>query len=142
MDHRNKNSKRHWSNKRFGEKKERNQFSEEEQKNQEAIKAFKQNTPECPKCHQPVTELATALADKKTGEPMHFDCVLEIVKEGEKLLPNQKINYIGQGRFAILDFPNIHDTRKFSIVKIIEWEERDKKYPWRTEIAGLYSQVK
>ena len=141
MDHR-KNSKRHWNNKRFGEKRDKIQLSEEEQKSAEAIKNFKQNTPECPKCLQPVTELATALADKKTGEPMHFDCVLDIIKENEKLLPNQKISYIGQGRFAVLDFPNIHDTRNFSIVKVIEWEERDKKFPWRTDIAGLYSQIK
>lgn len=141
MDHRNKNSRRHWNNKRF-DKKEKIHISEEEQKNQDAIKALKQNAPECPKCHQPVTELATALADKATGEPMHFDCVLETIQGNEKLLPNQKISYIGQGRFAVLNFPNIHDTRNFSIVKIIEWEERDKKYPWRAEIAGLYSQVK
>ena len=32
MDHRNKNSKRYWNNKLFGEKKDRNQISEEEQK--------------------------------------------------------------------------------------------------------------
>ena len=63
MDHRNKNSRRHWNNKRF-DKKEKIHISEEEQKNQDAIKALKQNAPECPKCHQPVTELATALADK------------------------------------------------------------------------------
>ena len=142
MDHRNKNSKRHWNNKRFNDKKDKNPVSEEEQKKIEAIKADKQNTPECPKCHQAVTELSTALADKKTGEPMHFDCVLEIIQQGEKLLPNQKISYIGQGRFAVLEFPNIHDTRNFSIVRIIEWEERDKKYPWRAEIASLYSQIR
>ena len=91
MDHRNKNSRRHWNNKRF-DKKEKNHISEEEQKNQEAIKAMKQNAPECPKCHQPVTELATALADKKTGEPMHFDCVLDIIKENEKLKKKIRMN--------------------------------------------------
>ena len=44
MDHR-KNSKRHWNNKRFGEKRDKIQLSEEEQKSAEAIKNFKQNTP-------------------------------------------------------------------------------------------------
>ena len=34
MDHRNKNSRRHWNNKRF-DKKEKNHISEEEQKNQD-----------------------------------------------------------------------------------------------------------
>ena len=40
MDHRNKNSKRHWSNRRFGEKRDRNQISEEEQKKSRSNKSF------------------------------------------------------------------------------------------------------
>lgn len=110
--------------------------------NKENSKGFKSNCLICPRCNLPITELTTALADKDSGEPVHFDCVLEYLQSTEKLLPNQKITYIGQGRFAIAYFPNIHDIRNFSLVKIIEWEPRDKTYEWRTKIAQMYSQVK
>jgi len=72
---------------------------------------------------------------------VHFDCVLQFLQNTENLDPNEKITYIGQGRFGVVHFENPHDLRKFTIIRIIEWEERDKKYPWRAEIASLYSQV-
>lgn len=142
MDHtRNRGGNRH--NNRHGQdrREKKVELTTEEIANQEAIKAMKAKTPECPMCHQPITELVTALADKESGEPVHFDCVLNKIQAEEKLMPGQKITYIGQGRFAVVYFPNVHDTRNFTIERIIEWEERDKKFEWRSEIAGLYSQV-
>lgn len=102
----------------------------------------KLDTPICPRCNEPIIDLPTALAEKTTGEPVHFDCVLKYLNETEHLKDHEKIVYIGQGRFAVAFFENPHDLRRFSIVKIIEWEERDKKYEWRNTISGLYSQVK
>ncbi len=93
-------------------------------------------------CKKPVTEISSALADKTTGEPVHFDCVLNVISERENLLPNQKITYIGQGRFAVITSDNPQDLKNFQIVRIIEWEDREKTYQWRYDIAGLYSQVK
>lgn len=144
MDHtRNRGGNHHYNNRHGQDRREKKaDLSPEEIANQEAIKAMKAKSPECPMCHQPITELVTALADKESGEPVHFDCVLNKLQEQEKLLPGQKITYIGQGRFAVVYFPNVHDTRNFQIERIIEWEERDKKYEWRSEIAGLYSQVR
>ena len=54
---------------------------------------------------------------------------------------NEKIAYIGQGRFGVLYFENPRDQRKFTIKKIIEWEDREKKSEWREELSGLYSQI-
>lgn len=108
----------------------------------DAVVHHKLETPICPRCNEPITDLPSALAEKGTNAPVHFDCVLAYLNENEKLNQNEKITYIGQGRFAVVHFENPHDTRHFNIVRIIEWEERDKKYEWRTNIAGLYSQVK
>ncbi len=150
----NRNSRRSWNNRHgASERKEdqerrearnarREALAREEQENIESIKHFKQNMPECPRCHKPITELSSALAEKGTGEPVHFDCVLEYLQSKEKLMPGQKISYIGQGRFAILYFPNVNDPKNFTIERIIEWEERDKKYEWRTQMASLFSQVR
>ena len=114
---------------------------EDMQRDLESIKELKQREVICPKCGKPIEDLVSALADKNTGAPIHFDCVLADLKERESLGENQQVTYIGQGRFAIVHFPNMQDTKKFSIVRIIEWEEKDKKFDWRQEIAGLYSQV-
>ena len=43
---------------------------------------------------------------------------------------------------AVAYFENPSDLRKFEIRKIIEWEDRDKRSPWRTDMATFFSQVK
>jgi len=96
----------------------------------------------CPKCGKRIEDVAGAINDKTAGAPVHFDCVMNELHEKEKLEQNEKIAYIGQGRFGILYFENPRDQRKFTIKKIIEVEDRDTKPEWRNEISGLYSQVK
>ncbi len=108
---------------------------------EQAIKELKEREIICPKCGKPITDMASAMADKSTGKPIHFECAMEQVSGSESLGPNEKIAYIGQGRFAVLSYENIRDQRHFSIKKIIEWENRDSKPEWRSEMSGLFSQV-
>ena len=54
---------------------------------------------------------------------------------------NEKVAYIGQGRFAVLHYENIRDQRHFTIKKIIEWESREEQSQWREELSGLYSKI-
>ena len=96
----------------------------------------------CPVCNQPISDMASAIADKKTGLPAHFDCILNQIKAGETVGENEKISYIGQGRFAVLYFENPRDQRHFTIKKIIEYEDKEQKAGWRDELSELYSQVK
>lgn len=106
-----------------------------------AIQQVKARVIECPVCGQPITDIANAMADKTSGAPVHFDCVLEQVKKTEPTGENEKISYIGQGRFAVLYYENPRDQRHFTIKKIIEWENREQKSQWREELSGLYSKV-
>ena len=97
---------------------------------EEAIRAFKsENRPVCAHCGQPITDMASALA-------------LEILGGQEKLGEGEKISYIGQGRFGVVYFPNVHDVKHFTIRKIIEWEDKEHRLPWRDEMSELYSHVK
>ena len=116
--------------------------AEEEKERVKAIQEVKAREVICPICNQPITEIASAIADKKTGKPAHFDCILNSVKSTEKVGENEKISYIGQGRFAVLYFENPRDQRHFTIKKIIEYENKDQKAEWRDELSSLYSQVK
>ena len=117
--------------------------SKEIQENEKAIRAFKENAPVCEICGQPILDISSALSGKMNGNPVHFDCVLNKISENEKPGPNEKITYIGQGRFAVIYFENPRDTKHFSIRKTIEWEPREQERgSWRNEMSGLYSQVK
>lgn len=114
---------------------------EEQQKKDAAIRELKQREVVCPVCGKTIEDLTSAVSDKATGKPAHFDCILEQLNKSEALGENDKVTYIGQGRFAVLHFDNPRDLKSFKIIKTIEWESREKKLDWRDEMSGLFSQV-
>lgn len=127
---------------------EKNQFQhipsenlEALKKKEEAIQALKAREIICPLCNKPVSEISSAIQDKTSGNPVHFECVMEKLTQSEPVGQNEKICYIGQGRFGILYFENPRDQRHFTIKKIIEWESRETKSDWREEVSSLFSQV-
>jgi hypothetical protein len=99
----------------------------------------------------------SAIADKDTGVPVHFDCVSARIAFGEKLEKGETVAYIGGGRFGIVSFGGSAQgktgapqenrqernspqaARDFSIRKIIEWEKMDKRAEWRSLICEHYS---
>ncbi len=112
------------------------------ERREEQIPLPKLPTPTCPRCGQPIQDITSALADREGGAPVHFDCVLSFLQGAENLAASEKLAYIGHGRFAVVVFENPSDTRKFRIVRTIEWENRETAASWRADIAGLFSQVK
>ncbi|MCL2266770.1 MAG: hypothetical protein FWC17_03255, partial [Treponema sp.] len=63
-------------------------------------------TPDCPWCGKQIKDISTAICDKESGKPVHFDCVLMRLTETEKLDPNDGICYIGGGRFGVVHYNN------------------------------------
>jgi hypothetical protein len=112
--------------------------------NEKAIKEFRLNKIVCARCGSPIENISESLCDKRSGEPVHFDCVVSFLGEQEKITRAERIIYIGKGRFAVAFYPNQHDDKNFSIRRIIEWEEPASvaQSEWRREISGLFSQVK
>jgi hypothetical protein len=104
--------------------------------------------PDCPYCGKPIKDMSTAIADKNSGEPVHFECVAARIAEGETLESGDSVTYIGGGRFGIVHFPGMirksndgHDTRNFQIKKIFEWEDKENRAPWRKDIGDHFSVV-
>lgn len=95
----------------------------------------------CTKCGQPIEDISSAISDKETGNPIHFTCVIEFLKNAETLKEKEEIIYIGNGNFAIVYFENPKIRKKFKIVKLIEWEDKNKNYSWKTDIAELASRI-
>ncbi|MFQ3546977.1 MAG: hypothetical protein SNJ56_01465 [Termitinemataceae bacterium] len=94
---------------------------------------------ECPYCGKLVHELSSALSDPTSGNPVHFDCVLRHLAEQERLADGDIITYLGGGRFGIVQFTNPQDPSKFIIKRIIQWEDKDKRAPWRKTVADNFS---
>ncbi|MBQ0039111.1 MAG: hypothetical protein KBS64_01625 [Treponema sp.] len=117
--------------------------TEEQVKESEAaILRFKnENQPVCPVCGEIIRDMSTAVKDPKSDSPLHFDCTIGLIQKDNPLSQGEKIAYIGQGRFAVLYFANVHDSKHFQIRKIIDWEEKEKKPLWRDEMSELYSKV-
>jgi hypothetical protein len=95
--------------------------------------------PDCSYCGRPIRDISTALTDKNTGEAVHFDCVIARIAQEETLEKGDSVTYIGGGRFGIVYFPNPQDTRNFRVKKILEWENKENRAPWRRIIADHFS---
>jgi len=96
-------------------------------------------SPDCPWCGKQIKDITTAISDKDSGLPVHFDCVLARIGQMENLENNDCVCYIGGGRFGIVHYNNPPDTRDFSIKKILEWELKDVDKTWRRPISEYFS---
>ena len=95
----------------------------------------------CARCGKPIKDLSASLADKTDGAPVHFDCVLNFLKQNETLQENEAISYIGQGRFAVIKYASMVTMKEFTIVRIIEWEDKNQRAKWRGTIADRFSLI-
>lgn len=109
------------------------------QNKEPAIKKIEYPEYTCPKCGQIIKELSSAISDKDSGLPVHFDCVIEFLKKAEELKPGEEVIYIGNGNFAVAFFENPKIRKKFEIKKLIEWEDKNKVYQWKKAISELTS---
>jgi hypothetical protein len=101
----------------------------------------KKDLPACPLCGKPVYDLTTAVAAvKETGEPAHFDCVLERVSAAESLGPQEKLVYLGSGSFGVVEFKDKNETA-FSVKRRIQWEKEGEKKDWRKGLSSRISNL-
>jgi len=59
---------------------------------------------DCPWCGKPIRDMSSAIADKDSGYPVHFDCVTARIAFGERLEKGDSVAYIGGGRFGVVSF--------------------------------------
>lgn len=103
-------------------------------------------SPACPYCGKPIHDISAAIGDRNSGVPVHFDCVIARIGEGEALEAGDEVTYIGGGRFGIVNFTGSPDRQKkpgdprnFKIKKILEWEDKENRAEWRQSISDHYS---
>jgi hypothetical protein len=96
-------------------------------------------SPDCPYCGKPIQDISQAIADRESGTPVHFDCVVARITEAETLESGDSVTYIGGGRFGIVNFNDPGDSQRFRIKKILEWENRENRPEWRGDVSDHYS---
>lgn len=84
----------------------------------------------CPLCGEPILEISSAVTDRLTGQPAHFDCVMKKISDEEDIQENEKLCYLGNGSFGIVEKRSSGPT-KFSIRKKIQYENKDSAVLWR-----------
>lgn len=87
----------------------------------------------CSYCNQPIYDMSAAIEHKETGEPAHFDCVIDRIYKSEKLGSKEQVLYMGSGTFAIVEF-NEQMRNRFIIKRRIEWETSDERKAWRQKL--------
>jgi hypothetical protein len=121
--------------------------------------------PDCPYCGKPIKDIASAIADKDSGQAVHFDCIIGRLAENETLERGDSIAYIGGGRFGVVHFNASQEGYSqggrragesggeprpwrasaegsghgFTIKKIFEWENKDERADWRRLLADRFS---
>ena len=95
--------------------------------------------PDCLWCGKPIKDISTAISDKSSGSPVHFDCVIERISKTEVIENNDVVCYIGGGRFGIVHYNNPPDNMGFKIKKIFEWESVENRNEWRQNISDQFS---
>jgi len=86
-----------------------------------------ENQPVCPICHYPIKKFYTTVRHPSHDALVHFDCALRELFQQHKsrLARDQRIYYIGGGRFAIVK--EIRDKRgnvkDYQIIEKIEYEK-------------------
>jgi hypothetical protein len=83
-----------------------------------------------------VRELASAIAHRETGGPAHFDCILKILREEHRPAENEKICYLGNGSFGVVQF---RGPMRFFVRKRVQYEKSESPPEWR---KGLPRQVR
>lgn len=98
--------------------------------------ALKLPTPDCPICGKPIADISSAITERTSQAPAHFDCVLTRLIETERPGPGERVIYLGAGTFAVADYGNNPTGTKFTIKRKIQYEEKDKRADWRKDITS------
>ena len=93
----------------------------------------------CSWCEKPIKDISTAISDKASGLPVHFDCVLARLNQSEALENHDTICYLGGGRFGVVRNGSPSDAAGFKIKKIFEWEDKDNRGEWRRNVSEHFS---
>ena len=87
----------------------------------------------CPVCGKVVRDVNSAMAYGEDNKPAHLDCVLKEIGEREPVAGDERLCYIGAGRFAVIKAKV--GKNGLEVVRSIQYEERENAVPWRRALS-------
>jgi hypothetical protein len=85
----------------------------------------------CSVCGKNIRDMSSAIKEKDSGQPAHFDCIIKKIAETETVKEQEKIVYLGSGKFGVIHSEN-NQNKNFTIVREIDYEEKEEDAPeWR-----------
>lgn len=82
----------------------------------------------CPSCSKEIKEPLTSLLEKESMKNAHFECILSQIAKIYQLNGREKIYYIGNGAFGIIEEKRFKNKIKINIRERIQYIEKlDKK---------------
>ncbi|MBN1524488.1 MAG: hypothetical protein JW904_08400 [Spirochaetales bacterium] len=88
----------------------------------------------CAVCDREIRDLSSAICQKGTGQPIHFDCIIKNISETETISSHERVCYLGKGSFGIVRFQRMGGIIPFVIRKRIQYEEFEDTPEWRKEL--------
>ncbi|NQT57998.1 MAG: hypothetical protein HQ557_03345 [Bacteroidetes bacterium] len=79
----------------------------------------------CSVCGKTIDSIAQIIGGPAKEEFSHFDCAIRTLSENESIQPGQKICYIGNGDFAVIEYNKKNFSGGFSVVKRIAYENQE-----------------
>ncbi len=118
------------NNRRRGQQRNKQPQNRETKVSQETVKL------NCVRCSETIRNPETALSTPENGDPIHFDCAIREVADKEELGPKEKVCYLGQGTFGVIQYGMGKNEQGFSIKKRIPYETAEKTVEWRKTIRN------
>ena len=95
----------------------------------------------CSICEKPIEVISTAVSGLSQGDIAHLECVVRHLEQSEQLSDSQRILYIGQGNFAVVQYRNEHKQGAFTILKRITHETSEQAKKLKQSIGDRLPRV-
>ncbi len=91
--------------------------------------------PPCSLSGDSIDDIRTALANPENGAPARFDAVYRRMLEQHPPGPGQRLVYIGEGAFALIEEQRNRGRSSFRLVEKMPYEEGRHWADWRRELS-------
>lgn len=95
----------------------------------------KRDYPPCPISGKPIRDIYTAIDHPTSGTPANLESVIAELTKSEELEPDERICYIGEGKFGVVQEKKVEGKHMIEITRRIEYENTNVTCEWRKELS-------
>jgi hypothetical protein len=89
----------------------------------------------CPLSGEPIRDVLSAISHPQTGQPTNLESVIAELSRREQLGANERICYIGEGQFGVIQEQKVGGKQQITIIRRISYEQGNTRADWRKELS-------